>query len=456
MSLTRPHLAGRRLPALAASLLLALALLLAGTAHSAKAAGHGQKRSKPADRHRTAKCTRARKANPKTRGKSRRRCPRPRRPAPPAPRGSVNAAPGFAPAAPPVTPTPSATGGGWAGPIASTPPPTGPGGTGGSTNAGGSTTSGGGTVAAPFRFFSESSFWNVPLAADAPLDESSAGLVARFGEEVNAEKQAGNGPNITTSAYSIPVYTVRDDQPTVPVTLANPQGETNAPLSAAWSAVPLPPDAHPATGTDGALVVWQPDTDKMWEFWQLRQSNGEWLASWGGAMRNVSSNQGIFGPDAWEGAQSWWGTSATSLPLVGGLMTIEELKRGEINHVLSLSIPKPRAHTFSWPAQRTDGYSTDPQSLPEGARLRLDPNLDLDSLNLPHMTLMIARAAQRYGMVVRDQSGVISLNAQDPTPTGTDPYWGPNGLFEGKNPRQLLAAFPWEHLHVLKMQLQGG
>lgn len=281
--------------------------------------------------------------------------------------------------------------------------------------------------------------------------------MARFGQEVEAEKRAGNGPNITTSAYSVPVYTVGADQPTVSVTLANPQGEKNPPLSEAWRAVPLPANAHPANGTDGAMVVWQPDTDKMWEFWQLRKTvAGEWQASWGGAMREASHNKGIFGPDAWPGAQSWWGTSATSLPLVGGLMTIDELKRGEINHALSLSIPNPRAKVFSWPAQRTDGASTDPNSLPEGTRLRLDPNLDLNALHLAPMTLMIAKAAQRYGIVIRDTSGVISFNAEDPTPTGTDPYSGSDGLFGGQNPRQLLATFPWQHLQVLKLQLQGA
>ena len=45
-------------------------------------------------------------------------------------------------------------------------------------------------------------------------------------------------------------------------------------------------------------------------------------------------------------------------------------------------------------------------SLPEGAHLRLNPNLNLAALHLPRLTLMIAEAAQRYGIFVRDGQGM--------------------------------------------------
>ena len=38
-----------------------------------------------------------------------------------------------------------------------------------------------------------------------------------------------------------------------------------------------------------------------------------------------------------------------------------------------------RAGVFSWPAQRTDGLLDSPDAIPEGARFRLDPNLDIAS-----------------------------------------------------------------------------
>ena len=107
---------------------------------------------------------------------------------------------------------------------------------------------------------------------------------------------------------------------------------------------------------------------------------------------------------------------------------------------------------YASPAQRSDGTSSSPLSLPEGAHLRLDPSLDLAKLHLPRLTLMIAEAAQRYGIFVRDRARVTHFFAQDPTPTGATPMPALGGYFEGRSPAQLLAQFPWEHLVLLRME----
>lgn len=300
------------------------------------------------------------------------------------------------------------------------------------------------------RFFSASGVWNEPPAAGAALDPSSHALVGALDAEVADERAAGRGPWINTSSYSVPIYTVPATQPTVAVSLDH---APEPPLSAAWSAVPLPLDARPASGTDGDLVVWQPSTDRMWEFWRLVNDGAHWSATWGGAMQHVSANPGVYGTEAWPGAEPWWGVSASSLAIAGGLITFEDLRRGRIDHALVISVPNVRAGVFAAPARRTDGTSTSPLSLPEGAHLRLDPRLNLHALHLPHMTLMLAEAAQRYGIFVGDFSPNVAFYAQDPTPTGADPYAGPHGYFAGLNPSQLLAAFPWAHLQLLRMAL---
>jgi hypothetical protein len=306
----------------------------------------------------------------------------------------------------------------------------------------------------PFRFFSPSSFWNEALPADAPLDPRSAALVGAFDEEVAREEQFDQAPYINTTAYSVPIYTVPVNEPTVRVTLDHT--EPPPALQSAWDAVPLPSDAQPAVGTDGHLVVWQPSTNRLWEFWRISHTARGWQAEWGGAMRNVSSDAGVYSKRAWPGAKTGWGASASSLSIAGGLITLEDLEMGQINHALSVAIPNVAGGIYASPAQRTDGTSTAPLSLPEGAHLRLDPSLDLASLHLPRLTLMIAEAAQRYGIIVRDDApSTISFFAQDPIPTGTNPYSGPSGFFEGKLPNQLLASFPWNHLQLLKMSLHS-
>jgi hypothetical protein len=133
---------------------------------------------------------------------------------------------------------------------------------------------------------------------------------------------------------------------------------------------------------------------------------------------------------------------------------INELKAGVISHALAMNIPWARPKVYSWPAQRTDGKSTDPNAIPEGARFRLDPQLDIDKLNLPPMTRMMAKAAQRYGIIVRDQTGhAISFFAENPAQYVTNPYTGSTGFYRGSYPNPVTKAFPWQHLQLLKMDL---
>jgi hypothetical protein len=74
---------------------------------------------------------------------------------------------------------------------------------------------------------------------------------------------------------------------------------------------------------------------------------------------------------------------------------------------------------------------------------------------LPPLTRMMAVAAQRYGIIVRDQTGhAVSFFGEDPRQYGRDPYGGPGGFFGGPYPNPVMWAFPWEHLQLLKMDLK--
>jgi hypothetical protein len=306
---------------------------------------------------------------------------------------------------------------------------------------------------AHFRFFSPSSFWNQPLADNAQLDPSSGGSIALLGREINAEQADRSGPWISTSRYSVPIYTVPASQPLVRVQLTSAIYSPS--LQAAFEQVPLPARAVPASGTDGHLVVWQPSSNRLWEFWKFLRGPQGPQASWGGAIREVTASPGVYGPDSWPGAEPWWGASASSLSIAGGLITFADLRLGEINHALAIALPEVRAGVYATPAKRTDGRSANSLALPEGAHLRLDPDLDIAALELPRTTRLIAEAAQRYGIFVRDGASVVQFYAQEPLPGATNPYTGANGYFEGRYPNQLLASFPWGRLQLLKMELHA-
>jgi len=110
--------------------------------------------------------------------------------------------------------------------------------------------------------------------------------------------------------------------------------------------------------------------------------------------------------------------------------------------------------TFSWPADRSDGYNPSGAAnrIPEGLRFRLDPSVNVDALNMHPIGKIIAKAAQKYGFVVWDKAGAIVLRARNPksyTLIGqSDPY---PPLFNGTPAYNILLNFPWDRLQFLPM-----
>jgi hypothetical protein len=237
--------------------------------------------------------------------------------------------------------------------------------------------------------------------------------------------------------------------PTVKVTQWDCQnkGYLDGSLATQWAAVPIPSYATPSTGTDAEMTIYQPSTNTIWEFWVTRKTDGNWEACWGGRLQNVSTSQGIW--------FSYYGTTATGLPFLGGQITAEELQRGEIRHVMGIALVEAEAwNIFSWPAQRSDGYNPNNAAnrIPEGLRFRLDPTVNVDALSIHPVAKTIAKAAQKYGFVVWDKAGSISLRAQNVTSYTalgqTNPY---TALFNGTPDWGILNGMPWDKLQFLPM-----
>ena len=191
---------------------------------------------------------------------------------------------------------------------------------------------------------------------------------------------------------------------------------------------------------------------------------GSWRAAYGGVIPDVSRSPGYFrdrvGADGTVEESREWGASASGLATAGGLVTKRDVASGEIDHALSMGLPnlapassEIAAGRWAYPAQRSDGKSTLATAIPEGARLRLDPALDLGSLGLSPFVRSLAEAAQRYGIYVQDGSAATVLYGEDPLPYMRA---GMQNFFDAEiGPRQpgFLADFPWEHLQVLDLEL---
>jgi len=298
--------------------------------------------------------------------------------------------------------------------------------------------------AQPAQVFAPSSFWYRPIPAKVPLHPNSAAFVAEF---VRQKKAYYGTVTINTARYASPVYVADAKAPTVRVTEWDCQekGYSDAKLASQWAAVPIPAYAEAADGTDEEMTIYQPSTDTIWEFWHARKVDGKWKACWGGGLRNVSKSQGIWPKP--------YGATATGLPFLGGQITAEEIQRGVIPHVLGIALVDcADSKDFSWPATRSDGSNPkkEPNRIPEGLRFRLDPNVDVDALDMHPVGKTIARAAQKYGFVVWDKAGAISLRAQNPKSytklDKRDPY---PALLKGRPAYAILNGFPWEKLQFL-------
>jgi hypothetical protein len=341
------------------------------------------------------------------------------------------------------------------------------------------------------RCYFPSSFFCQRLAPNAPIDPDSAGMVTELRNMAygvapdnpvdckhavmtdnpllwTAEERRSCWPltyraGINYDAYAPMLYTVPAGQRRVPVLLHAGDSDLKAAL---LDGVPIPPEARPAGGSDGQLVIYQPSTDTMWEFWRARKDiTGSWHASWGGVIPDVSQNPGHY-EDVVNASGGYverhsWGGPSSSIPNLPGLLTADQLRSGVIGHALVFSTWANHPGEWVYPAQRTDGRCRGAlgehcAGIPQGARFRLDPDFAVDGLANP-IVRMIAQAVQDYGMVLNNTTGSgLSFYAEGwrGHPESGDPYYGPGGLFES-DPAQrattrFMREFPWEHLQMLQ------
>lgn len=283
-------------------------------------------------------------------------------------------------------------------------------------------------AAAPWRPFASSSPFNTPVTARPALDPRSAAMVAR----VSRDRQA----YATLYEFGIPIYTADATTPLVDVTCT---------MEAEWGPCPLsqqpmriPTRAVPQPGSDGAMVVIDNTNDTVGEYWQAARTASGWQASYGA----VNSLRG----SGWGGSSTGAGASR-----LGGVVRVSEISAGSIDHALVVASDTVCAGVFRAPALKTDGTSSSPDCLPEGARLQLDPTLDLATLTgLTDGERMVARALQTYGAYVIDVGGApLSVSFQRaPDATATNPgsvYTSAGFAWDYYG----MPHIPWDRLRVL-------
>jgi hypothetical protein len=269
--------------------------------------------------------------------------------------------------------------------------------------------------------------WNTPVPDDAPVHERSDEFLARIGEPLTSD----------TSQYTLPVYEVDGDTPTVTIEVEHvfsevlEHGTAMDRQQAPTVEVPLPEGAEPAEGGDAQIVVVDTDTGDEWGFWQLRVEDGSYVAT-NGYRYNV----------AWSGVPpEGFGSRGAGLPYLAGLVRPADIERGRIDHAIAFAYPTPSPEHV-YPATKSDGPGDPEQDLPEGARLRLDPSLDdddLEELGLDEEGRIVARALQEYGMILIDIAGRPKIYAEYDQTAG----------WNGRITEDTITALPIESFEVL-------
>jgi hypothetical protein len=169
---------------------------------------------------------------------------------------------------------------------------------------------------------------------------------------------------------------------------------------------PYPISARPRIegGSDRHVLLVQRGTCKLYElFAAARGAGGSWSAG-SGAIFDLRS--GRLRPRGWTSAD------AAGLPILPGLARYDELARGEIRHALRFTVARTR-NAFVFPARHFASSLSDPDLPAMGQRLRL--KAAFRTAGLPEQARVVARALQRYGMLVADNgSNWFVSGAPDP------------------------------------------
>lgn len=265
-----------------------------------------------------------------------------------------------------------------------------------------------GQQAACGRPYSDASPWNTPIPGDPPLESQSEQFI----------RQIDDGDPLTSdpTQFTFPVYVVDGGTPlrtvtfdgwfsdvTAPDTMRNIRGKPPQTVT-----VPIPLDAVPASGSDSQIVVWNSETGDEWGFFHFTSA----LTARNGYHYNTNWN-GVPPRDPTQGFDAFVNRGA-GVPALAGLVRRCEIDQGHIPHALAFLYDFPRGE-FVFPASKSDGSSTHPFDVPEGARLQLDARIsesEMRGWGCDGPCLTIARAMQEYGMYVVDNSGRAKISVE--------------------------------------------
>jgi hypothetical protein len=274
-------------------------------------------------------------------------------------------------------------------------------GTGGRLGGGGATGSGGTTIATSgaatlgaCQIFPADNPWNLDISGH-PVHANNATYLANMSPSTAFHPDWGT----MTQGYGMPFATGTGATPQ-PMTWTRSWGPTMSdplpcPDGTNQFCYPIPLTAPIEAGSDRHVVyvdtAGAPDNCTLYELFSAETPTGSsgWTAG-NGAIFHLGSN--ALRPDGWTSAD------AAGLPILPGLVRLEEVMAGEIRHAIRFTTQQTY-QGYIHPATHAAG-SSNAALPPMGLRLRLKASFDTSSFSGP--TLVILTAMKKYGIIVAD------------------------------------------------------
>ncbi|MDX6547816.1 MAG: hypothetical protein QOG33_1366, partial [Gaiellales bacterium] len=141
--------------------------------------------------------------------------------------------------------------------------------------------------------------------------------------------------------------------------------------------------------TDSHLLTINSDTCTLYETSGTDYNGAH--TGWSGSIFDLGSD--ALRPDTWTSAD------AAGLPILPGLVRLDEVAAGAINHAIRFTVQQSdRSHV--WPARHDAGSANNPNLPPMGARFRLKAGFNISTFNA--QTQVVLTAMKHYGVIAAD------------------------------------------------------
>jgi len=211
------------------------------------------------------------------------------------------------------------------------------------------------------------------------------------------------------SKWTIWIWQAKESDPLVSVSVSVRHLTSSGSANAGTVTIRIPANAHADPELDSHMTILDPDGKHAHEFWYAKKSGSSFTAVSYAKVPLDSSGVNISGYASHNSnylTYGWGATRAYGGSQIAGLIRKGEVTQGPIEHAIAVAIPaRYLGGRAVWPATSDDQSPDYAGPIPMGTRFAIPPDVNVENLGLSPAYLRLARALQKYGMIVVDKSG---------------------------------------------------